>query len=256
MVGPGREDARWQRLDALPPRRRQQLPARRASRTHFPFDPAMPNLIAALGAVLLAALGFLPSDTLPAGFATGRNAALTLLTAYLAWQAFALLRQGAPRREPATAAPAATAAAATPVAAGVAVPAPAAAPGGDALILLSLLQERGRFLDFVAEDIAAYSDAQVAAASRVVHQGCRAVIDECLAPAPAYAGAEGERITVDPAADPNRYRLQGKVAQQPPYSGVVVHRGWKTTRLALPRHTRPIDPTGENVIAPVDVEVR
>jgi hypothetical protein len=143
-----------------------------------------------------------------------------------------------------------------------ATPAPTAAPGpipaagGDALILLSLLQERGRFLDFVAEDISAYSDAQVAAASRVVHQGCKAVITECLALAPAHPGAEGDRITVDPAADPNRYRLQGKLAQQPPYSGVVVHRGWKTTRLALPRHTRPIDPAGENIVAPVDVEVR
>jgi hypothetical protein len=37
---------------------------------------------------------------------------------------------------------------------------------------------------------------------------------------------------------------------------VVVHRGWKTTRLALPRHTRPIDPSGENIVAPIDVEVR
>jgi hypothetical protein len=142
----------------------------------------------------------------------------------------------------------------------VATPAPAAAPGAaagaDALILLSLLQDRGRFLDFVAEDISAYGDAQVATASRVVHQGCKAVIDECLALAPAHAGAEGDRITVDPAADPNRYRLQGKLAQQPPYSGVVVHRGWKTTRLALPRHTRPIDAAGENIVAPIDVEVR
>jgi CelD/BcsL family acetyltransferase involved in cellulose biosynthesis len=141
-------------------------------------------------------------------------------------------------------------------AAPTAAPGPIPAAGGDALILLSLLQERGRFLDFVAEDISAYSDAQVAAASRVVHQGCKAVINECLALAPAHPGAEGDRITVDPAADPNRYRLQGKLAQQPPYSGVVVHRGWKTTRLALPRHTRPIDPAGENIVAPVDVEVR
>jgi hypothetical protein len=89
-----------------------------------------------------------------------------------------------------------------------------------------------------------------------VHQGCKAVINECLALAPAHAGPEGDRITVDPAADPNRYRLQGKLAQQPPYSGVVVHRGWKTTRLTLPRHTRPIDPSGETIVAPIDVEVR
>lgn len=222
----------------------------------------MPNFIAALCAALLSLLGFLPRDVVPAGLDTARGAALVALTIYLAWQAFLLLRQQA--STPAGTAPSSAAAGTAPAPAAaprpVATPAPAAAPGAaagaDALILLSLLQDRGRFLDFVAEDISAYGDAQVAAASRVVHQGCKSVIDECLALAPAHAGAEGDRITVDPAADPNRYRLQGKLAQQPPYSGVVVHRGWKTTRLALPRHTRPIDPAGENIVAPIDVEVR
>jgi len=209
----------------------------------------MPTLIAALSAVLLSLLGFLPRDIAPAGVDPARSAALAILTIYLAWQAYALLRQRASAPGPAAPRPAATPA---PTAA----PAPAPAAGGDALILLSLLQERGRFLDFVSEDISAYGDAQVAAASRVVHQGCKAVLDECLTLVPAHAGAEGDRISVDPAADPNRYRLQGKLAPQPPYSGVVVHRGWKTTRLALPRRTRPIDPAGENIVAPIDVEVR
>jgi hypothetical protein len=224
----------------------------------------MPNFIAALCAVVLSLLGFLPGALGSAGFDTARTAALVVVTVFLAWQAYALLRQRASAPASATPASGATEKAPAQPAAPMpsATPAPTAAPGpipaagGDALILLSLLQERGRFLDFVAEDISAYSDAQVAAASRVVHQGCKAVITECLALAPAHPGAEGDRITVDPAADPNRYRLQGKLAQQPPYSGVVVHRGWKTTRLALPRHTRPIDPAGENIVAPVDVEVR
>jgi len=218
----------------------------------------MPNFVAALCAALLSLLGFLPREVVPAGLDTARSGALVVLTIFLAWQAYVLLRQRvSPPSATAETAPA-PAAAPRPVAAAVPAAAPGAASGagGDALILLSLLQERGRFLDFVAEDIRAYGDAQVAAASRVVHQGCKAVIDECLALAPAHAGAEGDRITVDPAADPNRYRLQGKLAQQPPYSGVVVHRGWKTTRLTLPRHTRPIDPAGENIVAPIDVEVR
>ena len=218
----------------------------------------MPNFVAALCAALLSLLGFLPREVVPAGLDTARSGALVVLTIFLAWQAYVLLRQRvSPPSATAQTAPA-PAAAPRPVAAAVPAAAPGAASGagGDALILLSLLQERGRFLDFVAEDISAYGDAQVAAASRVVHQGCKAVIDECLALAPAHAGAEGDRITVDPAADPNRYRLQGKLAQQPPYSGVVVHRGWKTTRLTLPRHTRPIDPAGENIVAPIDVEVR
>jgi hypothetical protein len=106
------------------------------------------------------------------------------------------------------------------------------------------------------EDITAFNDAQVAAASRVVHQGCSAVIKECLALSPTHEGKEGDRITLDKSSDPHRYRLLGKVAQEPPYSGVVVHRGWKTTKLALPRFTRPIDPSGSNVITPMEVEVR
>jgi hypothetical protein len=220
----------------------------------------MPNFIAALCAALLSLLAFLPRDVVPAGLDTARSAALVVLTIYLAWQAWLLLRGRTASPGGTTPSPATTERSATiaskPTATAVPSAATAPAPGGDALILLSLLQERGRFLDFVAEDISAYGDAQVAAASRVVHQGCKAVIDECLALAPAHAGAEGDRITVDSAADPNRYRLQGKLAQQPPYSGVVVHRGWKTTRLTLPRHTRPIDPAGENIVAPIDVEVR
>jgi hypothetical protein len=222
----------------------------------------MPNFIAALCAVVLSLLGFLPGGLGSAGFDAARNAALAVVAIYLAWQAYALLRQRtsppAGATPPSATAEKAPAPAVAPRPAAAAVPsaAPAPVPGGDALILLSLLQDRGRFLDFVAEDISAYSDAQVAAASRVVHQGCKAVINECLALAPAHTGAEGDRITVDPAADPNRYRLQGKLAHQPPYSGVVVHRGWKTTRLALPRHTRSIDPSGENIVAPIDVEVR
>jgi len=214
----------------------------------------MPNFVAALCAALLSLLGFLPREVVPAGLDTARSGALVVLTIFLAWQAYVLLRQRV--SPPSATAQTAPAPAATPRPVAAAAPGTASGAGGDALILLSLLQERGRFLDFVAEDISAYGDAQVAAASRVVHQGCKAVIDECLALAPAHAGAEGDRITVDPAADPNRYRLQGKLAQQPPYSGVVVHRGWKTTRLTLPRHTRPIDPAGENIVAPIDVEVR
>jgi hypothetical protein len=36
----------------------------------------------------------------------------------------------------------------------------------------------------------------------------------------------------------------------------VVHRGWKTSKLALPRFTRPVDPTGANVVTPMEVEIR
>lgn len=208
----------------------------------------MTVLIAALAACLLSALNFLPADTLPASSGSYLNAGVILLTLFIAWQSVVASRS---RQEPSTPA--------------VQPPPPVAPPRpakpeptqtGEALILLSLLQEKGRFLDYVTEDITAFNDAQVAAASRVVHQGCSAVIKECLALSPTHEGKEGDRITLDKSSDPNRYRLLGKVPQEPPYQGVVVHRGWQTTKLALPRFTRPVDPTGPNVITPMDVEVR
>jgi Domain of unknown function (DUF2760) len=206
-------------------------------------------LIAAVTALLLSALQLLPipSETLPANFWLYRDLAVMILTAFIAVQSLIVLRSRKnvasravepPRPEP---------------------PKPTRAEQsqtGEALILLSLLQEKGRFLDYLMEDITAFNDAQVAAASRVVHQGCAAVIKECLALSPAHSGKEGERITIEKSADPNHYRLLGKVPGAPPYSGVVVHRGWKTTKIALPRFTRPVDPAGANIVSPVEVEVR
>lgn len=207
----------------------------------------MAILIAALAALALSLLGLLPlqADALSPAAWKARDALLAALAAFLAWQGLAALRgaksAAMPRSQPAAA------------------PAPPRAEPtqtGEALILLALLQEKGRFLDYLMEDIGAYSDAQVAAASRVVHQGCAAVIRESLALAPAHAGKEGDRITVEASADAQRYRLIGKLGGAPPYSGVVLHRGWKSAKLALPRHTRPIDPSGENLITPIEVEVR
>jgi hypothetical protein len=210
----------------------------------------MTVLIAALAACLLSALSFLPADTLPATLGPFLNGGVILLTLVIAVQSLSASR--ARKEQPA--APPAAAPPPRPEPAKVVKPEPTQT--GEALILLALLQEKGRFLDYVTEDITAYNDAQVAAASRVVHQGCSAVMKECLALSPTHDGAEGDRITIDKSSDPNRYRLLGKVKQEPPYSGVVVHRGWKTSKLALPRFTRPVDPTGPNVITPTEVEVR
>src|SRR6188768_1875256 len=45
-----------------------------------------------------------------------------------------------------------------------------------ALQLLTLLQREGRFVDFVQQEIATFSDADIGAAARVVHEGCRRAI--------------------------------------------------------------------------------
>src|SRR5260370_29873562 len=60
------------------------------------------------------------------------------------------------------------------------VPVPIAGNKTEAEIVsfLALLQERGRLVDFLMEDITTYDDAQVGAASRVVHEGCKAALRE------------------------------------------------------------------------------
>ncbi|HEY6077263.1 MAG TPA: DUF2760 domain-containing protein, partial [Polyangiaceae bacterium] len=52
-------------------------------------------------------------------------------------------------------------------------PAPPPAPATGALQLLSLLQREGRFVDFVEQEVTAFSDADIGAAARLVHEGCR-----------------------------------------------------------------------------------
>ena len=59
-----------------------------------------------------------------------------------------------------------------------------------------LLQEKGRFVDFLMEDVAPYDDTQVGAAARVVHQGCREVLHEHFKVTPISQAEEGSRITM------------------------------------------------------------
>lgn len=121
---------------------------------------------------------------------------------------------------------------------------------------VSLLQEKGRFVDFIMDDIAPYSDAQVGAAGRVVHQGCSQVIKEYFKLAPVHQGQEGERITVEKEVDSSRYRLLGRVIGGPPFQGKLLHRGWRAEEVTLPRVVHDNGTTKEiRVLAPAEVEV-
>ena len=92
--------------------------------------------------------------------------------------------------------------------------------------LLAVLQRDGRLIDFLMEDITPYADAQIGAAVRNVHAGCRqasAAVRDVRAGA---RGEEGSRVTVDAGTDAAMVKLIGNVTGQPPFSGVLRHRGW------------------------------
>lgn len=122
---------------------------------------------------------------------------------------------------------------------------------------LGLLQEKGRFLDFVMDDIAAYTNEQIGAAARVVHQGCSKVVRDHFSIAPVHSGEEGAAVTLEAGYDPAEYRAVGKLAGSPPFQGTLLHKGWKASKVDLPRLVdKPPRPGGGLVITPAEVEVK
>ena len=121
-----------------------------------------------------------------------------------------------------------------------------------ALQLLGLMQREARFVDFVQEDVAGYSDADIGAAARVVHAGCRKVLREHFTLAPVRSEAEGSRVTLAAGFDATTVRLTGNVVGQAPFTGTLGHRGWHVTDTRLPQLT---DDKAAAVLAQAEVEL-
>lgn len=122
---------------------------------------------------------------------------------------------------------------------------------------LGLLQEKGRFLDFVMDDIGGYSDDQIGAAARVVHQGCGVVVREHFAISPVHSAGEGEQVTLESGYNAAEFRAVGKLAGSPPFHGTLLHKGWKAEKIELPRLVEKQSGSNDSfVIAPAEVEVK
>lgn len=121
-----------------------------------------------------------------------------------------------------------------------------------ALALLGLLQREGRFVDFVRQPLDGFDDAQIGAAARDVHRGCRRVIDQHLAFEPVMPGDEQTTVSVPRGFDPAEVRLIGEAKGEPPYRGTLRHHGWRVTETKLPALAAGVDRT---VIAPAEVEL-
>jgi hypothetical protein len=161
---------------------------------------------------------------------------------------------------PAAALPAASSTSSTPPAASPAValdaaPAPAVVSPPTfeaALHLLALLQREGRLIDFLEQDVASFSDADVGAAARVVHDGCRKALRAHAKLSPVRAEEEGARVTVAAEFSPEEIKLTGNLQGTAPYAGILRHRGWRATGLTLPTAVRSFD---ASVLAPAEVEL-
>lgn len=124
-------------------------------------------------------------------------------------------------------------------------------PEATATQMLAVLQRDGRLIDFLMEDIAQYADAQIGAAVRDVHSGCRKALERYISLVPVLDGEEGRPVMLQAGIDAARVKVIGNVGGQRPLRGVLRHRGWMVSRVDLP----PLSSTGQLVVAPAEVEV-
>ncbi|MES2663017.1 MAG: DUF2760 domain-containing protein [Pseudomonadota bacterium] len=121
-----------------------------------------------------------------------------------------------------------------------------------ALQVLALLQREGRFIDFVQEDLTGFSDADVGAAARVVHEGAKRVIESHFPLQPVHEAEEGTTVVLEDGFDGQSIRLSGAVNGQAPFRGTLVHRGWEVKEIKLPQISAN---KNSKVIAPAQVEL-
>jgi hypothetical protein len=137
----------------------------------------------------------------------------------------------------------------------IAPPPPPPRPEAEIVAFLALLQEHGRLVDFAKEDVTSASDQQLGAAARVVHSGCRKVLDDYFEISPLRSEAEGAAVMLEAGFDAPAHRLLGSIPAHPPYKGKLLHPGWAARGVKLPRVTGTTDARPWPVLAPAEVEV-
>lgn len=122
-----------------------------------------------------------------------------------------------------------------------------------ALLVLGLLQGDGRLIDFLQQDVEGFSDADIGAAVRVVHEGCRKALKGRVTIEAIRAEREGERVTLPAGFDRQTVKLTGDVKKSDgDVTGTLRHKGWRAAKVALPQiaagHSRA-------VLCPAEVEL-
>lgn len=121
-----------------------------------------------------------------------------------------------------------------------------------ALQLLTLLQQEARFIDFIQEDLRNYDDADIGAAARVVHEGSKKTLNNYFVFSPIRQEEEESPITLEKGFNASEIRLTGNVIGEAPFSGILIHKGWKVTNSHLPKIAKDHD---TSIIAPAEIEL-
>ena len=131
-------------------------------------------------------------------------------------------------------------------------PPPLVKASDGALQLLGILQRDARLVDFLMEDISAYTDDQVGAAMRGVHEQCRASLARYLKLTPVIDGVEGTYTKLDSSIE-KRTKLIGNVpANGKAPGGLLRHKGWRVEKIDLPKTGSGEDAA---LVAPAEIEI-
>jgi len=120
------------------------------------------------------------------------------------------------------------------------------------LHLLTVLQREGRLMDFFAEDLSAYEDIQIGAAVRSIQDNCKTSLKKHLNPKAVLEQNEGDEIVVPADFDTSAMKLTGNVSGEPPFRGILRHKGWRASKLELPMLSAAKD---SHIIAPAEIEI-
>lgn len=121
-----------------------------------------------------------------------------------------------------------------------------------AVYALVLLQREGRLIDFLQEDISGFANDQIGVAVRQIHENCKKVLNENFQVSAVRNEDEQSRVEIADGFDPSAIRLTGNVPENGPFSGTLVHRGWRAAALKFPERSGELDP---RIIAPAEVEL-
>ena len=128
-------------------------------------------------------------------------------------------------------------------------PKPQAGPADGAVQILGLLQRDARLVDFLMEDISAYSDEQVGAAVRDVQAQSKQSLERYLQFQPVIDGVEGTYTKTEGIAQ-GAIKLIGNVpANGKAPGGLLRHKGWQAAKVDLPAAVPGA------VLAPAEIEV-
>ncbi len=119
---------------------------------------------------------------------------------------------------------------------------------------LVVLQRKGRLIDFLQENLSEYDDAQIGATVRSIHAGCKETLSKYVDIKPVFKDdEEGKEVTVNQGFDSRAIQLSGNVKGNPPFKGILKHRGWRAVKVQIPQLTSQEE--GNNVLAPAEVEI-